>query len=212
MPADEQKIQQHDYFNIFSLFTVCFLDFNYLFHATDFSKLGTNEIGSGHGFLFTLLFVGFAVYLVADMIWIYMIPDSVPSDPMSILIHHLVTLVFISFPLYAEHYAWHMAITLSVEINTLFLLLRRNSSIGSLFNKIAEALFYTTWVLMRLIMFPVLAVFFAYEYERRSKEIGSYYNVVIAAPTLQLILTAMSYKWTYDMLVKITKRKQTHNE
>jgi TLC domain len=204
IPLEKQiRMRDHDYFNIVCLIIIVILDAIYLIHTTDLHKLGTDELGIGYDALFQAVYLSFASYLVADLVWVYLIPDCVLADPKSILIHHLVTLVFISYPLYSKKYSWHMAITVSVECNTLALITRRNCQQGSIMFHISNISFYITWGVFRLVLFPILTYFFSLEYLREVAYTGTYYNAVILAPMLQGGLTSLSLKWTYDIIAKM---------
>ena len=95
-----------------------------------------------------------------------------------------------------------MAVTLLVEVNTLLLTLKRNVSSSSLVFKVINLLFYVTWISLRLVCFPILVVFFYQEWRRYSESIGTSFNFIMLAPIFQFLITALSFKWTYDMVMK----------
>lgn len=210
-PADKAKnkeaysskeVLQHDTFNIFVLIFIVVFDIFYLVQATDFSKMGTDRLGEGCERLAFALNFTFTGYLAVDCIWVALIPKCVSGNSTGIVIHHLLSLLLVSVPWTYKQFCWHAAINLVVESNTLFLILRRNCVYNGIAFKIYNVLFYVSWVSMRLIMYPILVVFFYLEYRRFSESINNPYNIVIFAAILQFLITAMSFKWTYDILRK----------
>ena len=105
-----------------------------------------------------------------------------------------------------------MAVTLLVEVNTLFLTLKRNVPNSSFVFKVLNILFYFTWISLRLICFPILVVFFYQEWRRYSKAIGTDFNFILLAPIFQFLITALSFKWTYDMVMKQVFKKKSANK
>ena len=202
------ELKTHDVFNLVVLTLLVVIDLVYLVFATDFSQLGTDSIGENHRDISDVLLIGFTLYLVIDLLWVIYIPTCVASSPASIITHHIACLVLIYVPWTLRHFSWHLAVNLLVEINTLFLTARRNVSSKSFMFKLFDGLFYLTWVVFRLVLFPILVVFLYYEYERYSISVQTYLNILILAPTLECFVTAMSFKWTYDMLVKILFKGQ----
>lgn len=47
----------------------------------------------------TIVSAIFSVYVAVDLLWVAAIPEAVPSLPSIILVHHVVTLVLLLFPL-----------------------------------------------------------------------------------------------------------------
>jgi len=181
---------------------ISILDMYYIWSATNISLIGSDSLGAEHSFLFSWLFWITVIYTVIDFIWISIQPSCVIANHNSIKLHHFVTLVYFAIPFYYPQFSWHTGICLSVEINTLLLILRRKVSRGDILYRLVDASFFLTWMLLRLILSPVLVIFFWFEYNRLSNEIGSHVNLVALAPMLQILLTFLVYKWTFDMLSK----------
>lgn len=202
MQVTSEDVRKHDRFNIVALSAIVVADIIYLCVATDFSKLGTNELGKEHSTFGVLLNLAFALYLFVDLVWVAFNPKCVASAPIGIIIHHILCLVLIMVPLFYTQFLWHSAINMSIETNTLFLTLRRNTPMGTAKYHVYNFLFYLCWISMRLLLYPMLVVFFYMEYRRYSAEVGSPYNFVILSFLLEFLITAMGFKWTFDMVRK----------
>jgi len=65
-----------------------------------------------------------------------------------------------------------------------------------------NTVFIVSWVLIRLIMFPFLLIAFTKEYIQFSllENNGNFLNIAILGPIIQFILTAMTFKWTYEIV------------
>lgn len=212
---DETKkklVFTHDIFNILSIIIVGTVNIYYLTHTTDFSRFGTDQLGFEYVELFKIHMIMFSIYVLIDTLWIMMIPNCVMSDSFNIIIHHFICLGMNYIPYVHNQFAWHFEICVFVEFNTLFLTIRRNLSKGTILFSLFDGLFFFTWVTMRLMLFPVLVVFFVSEYIRFSKDYGSYINIVIFSPTLHAMITLMSFKWTYDMYKKLFSSKNKKEE
>jgi hypothetical protein len=199
------EVKSHDRFNIGAVAVIVLLDLFYLSEATDFALIGSETLGVEKSHIADVLLTAFGVYLVADVTWVTIVPGCVMSDPVGIIFHHLVCLVLLAVTFTVRQFSWHFALGLLVETNTIFLTLRRNVHTGSTLHAVFNALFYITWVALRLGLFPVLVVFLCSEYNRYSVSAGTYLNVMLLAPMLQAVITAMSFKWTYDMAMKLLR-------
>eukprot|EP01036_Dinobryon_divergens_P029853 gene29853-39017_t len=209
------EVKRHDFFNIVVLLFICSLNIYFLSLTTDISLLGTDELASEpyHRFLFKLSLYLFIAYVVFDTFWVVLIPSCVLSNPTSILFHHLVTLVMTLVPFVHQQFGWHFGACILVEVNTFFLTLRRNLSRGTAAYAISDILFYVSWVVLRLVLFPWLTLFYIREYIRFSTHAQTYFNLVLITPCLQTIVTMMSFMWTVDMLKKqFGKSKQPRQQ
>ena len=95
----------------------------------------------------------FALYVLVDMVWLIVQPEAVPSLPNVILIHHVVTMILLYFPIRYNELAIYTCWDGLCEINTFFLIARRQ------FKQVAhimEVLYWVTFVLSRSILYPVL--------------------------------------------------------
>mmetsp|Transcript_60616 Transcript_60616/g.113221 ORF Transcript_60616/g.113221 Transcript_60616/m.113221 type:complete len:270 (-) Transcript_60616:388-1197(-) len=101
--------------------------------------------------LHTVVVAVTAAYLVSDVLWIALQPGLVKT-PVSVILHHVVTLIVIVDPLvYASHRV-NASRALLVEVNTVLLTLRR--LLGR--PLWCEVGFYLTWGVIRLLWFPAL--------------------------------------------------------
>lgn len=197
-----EHVVQHDKFNVVVLSVIVGITCYYLAMVTEWNKLGTAELGVGYENIFYVLFYVFNSYLLVDVIWILLRPTAVMSSPSSLIVHHVVTFLLTLTPFLVPQFQFHLGTCLLVEMNTIFLTLRRLAVRGTISHRLFDIMFYITWVVLRLIMFPVLFVFYSFEYLRYCTEVGTRINVALFAPILLLALTVMSYKWTVDLLSK----------
>ncbi len=210
--ALSDDIRYHDYFNMVFLGLVCVLDVRYLYLATEWNKLGTDDLGKEYYEDYLILLYTFSAYLLVDFLWVFIRPKCTVANSTSILLHHLVTGLLMSTPWKYKQFAWHLAISLSVEINTVFLTFRRHCNQGSVFHAFFNFGFYSSWIVLRLILFPVLVIFYYYEYTRYSVAIDSYINVLGISFITQGIITALSFHWTFDLLIKLFRRNDKNEQ
>ena len=209
-------IRMHDMFNIYCTgFIVC-VAFTFLIYATEWDKFMSADLGIEYRPLSHLLLVSMALYLVIDTVWIYVQPSCVLSGASALIAHHLASLGFCYLPFKEPRYSWHMAINLAVEINTFALVARRNVPLRSAEYTFLNVLFYSSWVVFRLVIFPALVLFYYAEYVEYTHLSeggnGNPWNMVLWAPVLQGLLTAMGYKWTYDMLAKMMNKSEKNRQ
>ncbi|KAK9829139.1 hypothetical protein WJX72_004102 [[Myrmecia] bisecta] len=67
----------------------------------------------------------FLMYIVADFVWVWVEPDAVPSKANVILVHHFITFLLLLFPLRYPSFALYTCLDGVTEINTFFLIARR---------------------------------------------------------------------------------------
>jgi hypothetical protein len=198
------ELQYHDTFNLIVLGGVVCLVLQYLIVATDWNLIGTANLGNNYESrgIYAIISKTFLIYLVVDIIWIYLVPKSIIVKPYEVIIHHIATIALVCLPIYSNQFEWHGAISMSVELQTLVQVLRRKFTKDSVGYKVMDIVFYALWFAYRLVLFPFLVVFFAYEYRRYSIEINSIYNPVAMASPLFLFLTIQGFIWTYKVLTK----------
>ncbi len=215
MSDEERKkaaVFNHDVFNMLVMAFLVALDTVYLILYTETNKIGTQLVIGESSFArdhFQLIYATFVVYLFVDTIWILVQPICVASkSPATIVFHHFMTIALIALPLIDPRFQWHMAVTLMVETNTLFLAMRRNLLKGTWLHFISELNFYITWFIGRLIMFPLLLVLFSYEFIWHSVRVHTYINGVVLGPLLLGALTYLSFLWTYEIVTKHFMRRE----
>merc|ERR1712217_713059 len=115
-----------------------------------------------------------------------------------------------------------MGACLSVEVNTWLLIARRlfNRDGHVVFSfsaqtpggprqvKIISVLFYMTWVVIRLFIYPAVFYIVIGEYVKRADKVHSHFNALVPAPILQAVFCVLNFKWSYDLLLsKMRKGK-----
>ena len=158
----------HDMFNILSLLGIITIDIEYLYRSTIWDHMGTEELGSSEISLAKTFMSIFLIYIVIDTIWIAAKPTWVLSSPYALIIHHFFTFAFLLVPHYVPQFHWHGAVSVFVELNVILLASRWHFHQDGIVYKILDSLFLTTWFLFRIIVFPVLLIFYSYEYIRYS--------------------------------------------
>jgi len=61
--------------------------------------------------LYTLI-----AYLAVDTAWIFVQPSCVLGGAPALIAHHVATLLFCIIPVTEPRYAWHLSVTLAVEV------------------------------------------------------------------------------------------------
>lgn len=89
-----------------------------------------------------------------------------------------------------------------VEINTWLLIVKRHVKAPLL-----ELLFYASWVLLRLVLYPYLIPVYCRMYIEDSALFGTHFNVLLLAPVLQTYLTGLNFWWTITMLRQLAARR-----
>jgi len=106
-----------------------------------------------------------------------------------------------------------MGSCLLVEVNTWLLVARRYFnrsgdrpffSIGVPFTrsvriKVISVAFYTTWIAIRVILYPVLLVVIIDAYREHSARVQSPCNILALAPILHASFIVLNFKWTCDL-------------
>lgn len=206
----------HDWFNIIVLLPLCALNFaNWSVSADSIQQvlegtLAVPSLWSGHHFEFFFWLT--VMYFVTDALWVTIVPNCVRS-PGVILKHHAATLVYMTIPFFYEEYSWLMGACMSVEVNTWFLIARRLFNKqgvvpftftaampgGTVEVKIISIFFYLTWIVIRLLIYPVLLFITWNAYMERWLRVGSPFNAITVAPLLQLVLVCFNVKWSFDL-------------
>ena len=213
--SEEDKklsLKYHDNFNIVMLSFIILLVLVYLFQTSDLSNFGISRINAGEENELTFTYMTlFIFYLIIDITWVILDPNSVKASPVSIIIHHILALIISPIPFLIPLYRSYFAVSSLSEINTFFLILRRNTVKHSLSYNLCHYLFLISWVIFRIIAFPVITYFLICEYINYSSKINFFCNVRILPPLLIGALTLMSFCWTYDMIAKLNKEKKVNN-
>ena len=140
------------------------------------------------------------VYTSCDSIWIWLQPTIVRNSSV-LLIHHAMTMILLIQALVGDELMKHVAPMAVVEFNTLLITLRRHVKHG-----LVEALFVSTWVGLRVLWFPVVAVRISRAAISQWRTRGPMSNILIVACANGL--AAMQLLWTHDALMSFRKRRQ----
>lgn len=198
---------RHDYFNLVSLlFIIGSTALNY-----DWEKFASMQGMrlSWTGSFFWESWTITLIYFLMDLTWVARVPICVKS-PGVIVGHHIVAMAYLAAPVYYPEYRWFMGSILSVEVNTWFLILRRvvfkQPDVHPILTETISALFYITWVLIRLIIYPgVLLTFLSMAHEH-ILETGIFWHLPMIFIPVHFFLCMLNLKWTYDLFTPIVKR------
>ena len=176
----------HDLFNLSVLPIICASNFLYLLLREDFYLWAQFSI--------------FTVYLMADSIWVLFRPLSVAS-PSTIIIHHTVCLIgwtiqHISDPSLSQ---W-TSLGLLAEINAIFLIGRRYWGR----TRVIQTFFYSTWIFLRLMMFPFVLYRFVFKYfdYTITESNGSFLNTGLLVLLVMVFLNVLNMKWSWDLFFR----------
>jgi hypothetical protein len=176
---DEFHIRDiHDFFNLIVLIPIVVLDIlNW-----NWQKLNASIIfGKKSSIPFEMAFAGeyfdiffnmFTGYIIIDSLWIVLDPRSVKS-PSMILKHHIAVLLYLIIPTLYPKLNFMMAILVSVELNTWFLIARRVYNkqglkpwkvripiLPAIHIKFLSICFYASWFAIRVVLYPYVYYIF----------------------------------------------------
>jgi TLC domain len=182
--VSEIELRRHDLFNLAALPAVCLMNVLFLLDV----------VVNGRYSLYELHYLTFLAYVVIDSIWVIVTPSCVAS-PAVIITHHAVVLLGWNIPvLFDETMQVWCSFGALVEINTFILIARRNMRS----NILLQYAFYTTWVILRLILYPLAVPTFIINELQDNITIGKIIYFI-----LMLLLNALNIKWSYDLLSKL---------
>lgn len=181
---DPVWFRYHDIFNLIALPIVCITNITYL-------------VDTASERYFYLQYFCFVVYVLTDTLWLIMKPNSV-SSAATILPHHFICLVGWNITLINKSLARWISLAVLVEINTFFLIARRNVRE----NKFIAFCFYFTWILIRCIIYPSIFVIIIMNYIEEYKKNFIILNSSCLALVLGFCLVYLNFKWTVDLYRK----------
>ncbi|KAJ8902991.1 hypothetical protein NDN08_006308 [Rhodosorus marinus] len=181
--------ERHDLFNIFGLFP---------FSAMNFFAFGNRNLQKP-----TLM--AFGAYTVADIMWVLTIPKSV-KDPKGIIMHHMLSLGLLTVPTLLPEYRHYAVLTLTAEFNTWLLVTKRHVTWKPL-RLALEGLFYTSWVGIRLVLYPWLWSRY-FTVTLRNIRNGLWIHPTIISPIVMGSLCLMQFKWSWDLIQKYVLRRK----
>ncbi len=141
-PAKTRPYVLHDQANLVCLPLLCLMCFAGLAGVADCWRIT----------------VAFTVYILADLAWILIVPESLPRFPLIITVHHLITLALLSHPLRYPVDAHFTCLDGLVEMSTFFMIARRHCS-GRL-SAAMNALYWLTTIALRFVLQPYLLYLF----------------------------------------------------
>ena len=86
----------------------------------------------------------FITYITIDALWIVISPSAVPKHAWAIVLHHVLTFAILLHPLRYPEHAIETCRDGIVELNTFFLITRRNLTRGSLLNRLCDVAYHLT--------------------------------------------------------------------
>lgn len=197
----------HDIFNVSILSIISILNTMYLLLVItdiyDYLRIP----------LFPIILYSFMGYIVLDTLIIYYFPNCVLSKPRDLLIHHGITFIICLSPIIEKEFEWHAGLALTVEIQTVFLTLNRLIlDKTTLAHKIISVSFYVLFIAFRVIIFPILTVYYYIEHQKYSVICNTQINIAITAVIGFSIITLMGFMWIYKFLSKkqICKKIKNH--
>jgi len=114
----------------------------------------------------------FTVYIVLDLGWVLLVPESVPRYPGIITVHHVMTLALLLHPLRHPEDARFTCLDGLVELSTFFMIARRHCS-GRL-SAACNVLYWASTIALRFVLQPFLLYKFhdhTREYERNTRAV-----------------------------------------
>ncbi|EFN53634.1 expressed protein [Chlorella variabilis] len=106
-----------------------------------------------------LVTYAFIAYVAGDFVWVFLQPEAVPSLPTVILAHHAVTCVLLCVPLKRPHLHWYTCVDGLVELNTFFLIARRQFRSRTT-RKVFSWLYWASFLSMRMVLYPLMVPLF----------------------------------------------------
>ena len=185
---DGQRL--HDYWNLLLIPGLIALSIAGIRHAAWNTPLGI--------FMFA--------YIALDGLWIAVQPHIVGS-PNTLIGHHIATLLIVahalSNPLHTPMVSWMTV----VEVNTFFLILKRHVS-----HPLIELAFKVSWAAIRIIWFPVVAVYLTFFVGGWGVGLLNFWRRV-AVCSCVCGLAMLQLQWTWNaMIAPMLNKKATAPE
>ena len=86
----------------------------------------------------------FITYIVVDTVWIVVSPSAVPKHAGALVLHHVLTFAILLHPLRYPEHAIETCRDGIVEVNTFFLIVRRNTARGTALNLACDFAYHAT--------------------------------------------------------------------
>lgn len=156
------------------------------------------------------------VYMLIDSLFIVLLPQSV-KVPLAIFMHHAVCILAMTIPwLHPATHGYTLGIFMSADFNTLFLILRkllmRSSKSGRALPRmllpLVSAGFYTTWLFVRLLLYPAWLVHVSWpEWTAERERTGKILNLFAIFPLANGFAVLLNFKWTWDLCSNMLRQR-----
>lgn len=216
----------HDFFNLIVLLPVIILNaINWNWELLrNYSTWTINTLEDAWVGEYSSMFYRFVVtYFFVDLFYVLLIPHCVKS-PNTILIHHVLCLVYTLVPVFMPEFMYLMGLNMSVEANTWFLIARRvfnkqgltpwtlTFQRHSIQIKVISICFYITWIVIRILLYPAIGfkLYGCYGKARALKRESKACYIIAFAVVFQILLCVLNLKWTRDLIIakiRFWKRK-----
>ena len=135
------------------------------------------------------------VYIAIDGLWIAVQPHIVGS-PNTLLGHHVATLLVVLHALTCQAHVQFVSWMTIVEVNTFFLVLKRH-----VHHPIIPLLFKASWAAIRVVWFPVVAVYFTFFLNGTWG--AGWFNAVrrVAVSSCVSGLALLQLQWTWTAMI-----------
>jgi hypothetical protein len=195
-----QAHQRHDAFNLICLPLIVLVNLKTIY--TFFFSDSISEEEQDHSWNIQISVLN--IYILMDTIWILVNPECV-SALKTILLHHCVVFFgWLFVPHQVAEFRHIATCLLSVEINTVFMIVRKFQPIQQypMLVSFSRAGFYATWIPLRTIIFPYCCYLGYLEVIRFYIIRGHLLNIATVGWILLLFITSLNIKWSYDLFLK----------
>ena len=109
-----------------------------------------------------------------------------------------------------------MGAVLTVEINTWFLILRRvafkrQDIIPAVLQNFIGIMFYSTWIIVRLIIYPAIMLKFTYMAIDDYIKNGLMWHWEYFVPPIHFALVVLNLKWSYELFKPFFVKQPEHD-
>ena len=152
----------------------------------------------------------FNTYMIVDTLWVCLHPGCVVS-PKIIILHHIVALIGWQSVSFWSGWEFYLSSALCVEVNTFFLIAKRLPHFQS-WSSVLNTVDNITWVITRLILFPIVSynAFYVYLYLSEIKY-GTFWHHGLTNAATGVLLVLLYLKWTGDK-IHINLRENANKE
>ena len=145
--GNSDHVFYHDLFNALFLSAISWYNIQFLTQV-DISKYGTEALASSaqEREQFSFVHMLMTTYFCSDLLYIWAVPQAVLSKHSTLILHHLLSLLFLFFPVFHPQFSFHCSCVIVLETNALIMTLRRNVNKDSFIYTIFDNLFLFTWI------------------------------------------------------------------